>query len=212
MLGATECRGWWGTAAALPLLYLCLAVRGSGLPKTAKGCPRQSWAAQGHGSSHCVAGIEQEVPTAVQANLRQIRATGKGQLGLAVTQGWGHSVNQVLAHAGEQTPTAASLPTLSSDCTMCPTCPEQRGITRLHILSSVNLLPLSSPTLSLCKQSSGAGAPPLEPMCTTETVPLVSATDTLLLSNQQHTKDKVRLLQRLYPSPPLQFQKSFHKN
>lgn len=186
-----------------------------GLLKTAKGCPRQSWAAQGcGGSSHYVEDIEQEVPTAVQANLRQIRATGKGQLGLAVTQGWGHSVNQVLAHAGEQTPTLASLPMLSSDCTMCPTCPEQRGSTRLHILSSVNLRPLPSPTLSLllCKQSSGAGAPPLEPMCTTETVPFISAIDTLLLSNQQHTKDKVRLLQRLYSSPPLQLQKSFHKN
>lgn len=82
-----------GSDAALPLLHLCLAVRGSG---AAQGCG---------GSSHFVAAIEQGVPTAVQADLRHIRAIDQGQLGLAVTQGWGHSVNQVLAHAGEQTPT-----------------------------------------------------------------------------------------------------------
>lgn len=195
----------WGTAAALPLRHFsCLAVRGSGAAQEAKDCPRQPQAAQRHvGSSHCTAAIEQGVPTAVHADIRHIRTTGQGQLGLIWAQ-----LYQVLVHAGEQTPSCLT-PHM-----VCSTSPKQRGSTTDSIPSAVRICCPCPPQHFHFRfaNSSGAGAPPLEPMRTIETVPLVSATDQLLLSNQQHTKDMVKLTQRLYPSSPLQLQKSFHKN
>lgn len=60
----------------------------------------------------------------------------------------------------------------------------------------LSLLPLPSATVSLlvCKWSSRVWAAPPELMCATEMFPLASATDPLLLSNKQHTKDKIKAI------------------
>lgn len=199
-----------GTAAALPLLHFsCLPARGSGaapdshgLPQMAKGCPRWPWAAQG-GSSHCVAAVEQRVPTAAQGRPQTHQSKRSGAARLDCDTGLG-------AQRDSGAGPAASLPHAQQRVPHVPRA--ERKHHRLHILSSVNLMPLPSPILSLFlrKQSSGIRAPPPEPMCTIETVPLVSATDPLLLSNQQIrtrsscSKDSTLLL-------PCSFKKAFTK-
>lgn len=211
LIGATECRGCGDCCcSALASLPACQR-EGVGLPQTAMGCPRWPRAApDGHGLPKDVVGrvtawqpLSREFPLQRRADLRHIRARGQGQPGLTVTQGWGHSVTQVLAQLPHSPRSAA--------CAPCPPSREEAPQTPhpQQCESDASALP-NTFTFPSQTELWGWGSSTRANVYNRNCAFSFSHRSTSIV--QSTNKDKVKLLQRLYPSPPLQLQKSFHKN